>query len=86
MHTEIRSVHVASITCQLPCLSACEHCNGTACENADNPDIEELTECDLDETEVLMTNDNKLIAPDDCVEFDLQWLDEETVETLVYIR
>jgi len=57
----------------LPCVSACKHCNGEACNNTDH-----LCREDLDDCVNLMGDDED--TPEDFRIFDLPWIDEEVLE------
>ena len=73
----------------LSCVSACKNCNGEECENATKcTNIMECENSDLDEEE----NTNDLapvledLVPEDGLQFDIPWLDEEEVwQVIVFI-
>jgi len=62
----------------LPCLTACKHCCGESCENADTTRVVE-DEMDI-ENEVVDAFTEKDIVPDEYLDFDMPWLDEEVID------
>ena len=58
----------------LSCVAACKNCNGEQCQNVSKPNLD-------------ITAHNQLVdlIPEDCIEFDIPWLDEEEVGQVVMI-
>jgi len=65
----------------LPCLPACKHCCGRSCGNA-GAAIGDAVLCCADNDDIVELLDDALAGeniPDECLEFDMPWLDEEVV-------
>jgi len=62
----------------LPWLTACKHCCRESCENADTTRVVE-DEMDIKNEEVDAFTE-KDIVPDECLDFDMPWLDEEVTD------
>ena len=65
----------------LLCVAACQNCYSDQCENVTQPDGVANNDnddfCIDEESEVTNLED---LTPEDCVLFDIPWLDEEEVE------
>ena len=59
----------------LPCVAASKNCSGEQCENVAQLSLTELGYDDLD-----VESDVEDLVPDDCMQFDIPWLDEEVIE------
>ena len=65
----------------LSCVSACSHCNGEHCGNEAKPSSIVEAECSDAEPEPEFILDD--LVPEDCMQFDIPWLDEEEVRQVI---
>ncbi len=59
----------------LSCVAACKNCYGDQCENVAETDNDDLPS--EEESNTISLED---LIPEDCLQFDIPWLDEEEVE------
>ena len=66
------------------CVAACKNCIGQSCGNADKPGMLHLDRADDDvNCDNIFDLEEVELIPEDCVQFDIPWLDEEVVESEV---
>ena len=67
----------------LSCVAACKNCMGQQCINADKTPSPASVIPDEDDVDCDNVFDMQEIIPEDCLNYDIPWLDEEVVEVEV---
>lgn len=64
----------------LSCVAACKNCTGELCGNVDST-VDCTFNDNEDDSDHSDQDDYEELIPDDCLSFDIPWIDEEVVET-----